>query len=192
MTGTHVPVTGIGYDCHRSWRGGGWSSVASRSRTRIGLLGHSDADVLPMRSSMPCSVRRRSGTSASTSPTPTSAIATPTRSRCCGRRRRAPAAGFAVEHVDATVVIEAPQLPAYPRRDAGRLARRSGSPEHVSVKATRGEGMGFVGRRRERLRWRWRRSIGVALRSRDRREGEARPERGHEQYLPNMCDRFDR
>ena len=50
-------------------------------------------------------------------------------------------------HVDATVVIERPHVA--PARDDIRfsLAQAIGiSPEHVSVKATRGEGMGFVGR----------------------------------------------
>ena len=56
-------------------------------------------------------------------------------------------AGFVTEHVDATVVIERPKLA--PMRDAmrARLAEALGlGLEHVSVKATRGEGMGFVGR----------------------------------------------
>ena len=55
--------------------------------------------------------------------------------------------GFSVVHVDATVVIERPHVA--PVRDDIRfsLAQAIGiSPEHVSVKATRGEGMGFVGR----------------------------------------------
>jgi 2-C-methyl-D-erythritol 2,4-cyclodiphosphate synthase len=55
--------------------------------------------------------------------------------------------GASVVHVDATVLIERPKLA--PVRDEIRfsLAQAIGiSPEHVSVKATRGEGMGFVGR----------------------------------------------
>jgi 2-C-methyl-D-erythritol 2,4-cyclodiphosphate synthase len=55
--------------------------------------------------------------------------------------------GFMIVHVDATVVIERPRMA--PVRDEIRtsLAQALGiSPEHVSVKATRGEGMGFVGR----------------------------------------------
>ena len=54
--------------------------------------------------------------------------------------------GWIIQHVDATVMIERPQLA--PRREeisrslAGALAISIG---HVSVKATRGEGMGFVG-----------------------------------------------
>jgi 2-C-methyl-D-erythritol 2,4-cyclodiphosphate synthase len=56
-------------------------------------------------------------------------------------------AGFATVHVDATVVMERPQLA--PAREAmrTRLADALGLElAHVSVKATRGEGMGFVGR----------------------------------------------
>jgi 2-C-methyl-D-erythritol 2,4-cyclodiphosphate synthase len=55
--------------------------------------------------------------------------------------------GVSIIHVDATVVIERPHVA--PARDDIRmsLAQALGiSIEHVSVKATRGEGMGFVGR----------------------------------------------
>ncbi|MGI8505734.1 MAG: 2-C-methyl-D-erythritol 2,4-cyclodiphosphate synthase [Solirubrobacteraceae bacterium] len=56
-------------------------------------------------------------------------------------------AGFVVGHVDATVVLERPKLA--PVRDQVRatLAQALGLElRHVSVKATRGEGMGWVGR----------------------------------------------
>jgi 2-C-methyl-D-erythritol 2,4-cyclodiphosphate synthase len=55
--------------------------------------------------------------------------------------------GFAIANVDATVVLERPKLAPY--RDAMRatLADALGlPPEAVSVKATTGEGIGFVGR----------------------------------------------
>ncbi len=55
--------------------------------------------------------------------------------------------GFAIGNVDATVVLERPKLA--PHRDAirARLADALGLPaDAVSVKATTGEGMGFVGR----------------------------------------------
>lgn len=55
--------------------------------------------------------------------------------------------GVTILHVDATVIIERPRLA--PVRDQIRrsLGEALGiSPEHVSVKATRGEGLGFVGR----------------------------------------------
>jgi len=60
---------------------------------------------------------------------------------------RVRAAGFAVEHVDTTILLERPKVG--PHRDAIRasLAGRLGlAPEAVNVKATTGEGMGFVGR----------------------------------------------
>ena len=55
--------------------------------------------------------------------------------------------GLAVAHVDATVVMERPKLA--PHRDAIRASLADGlgvAPEHVNVKASTGEGMGFVGR----------------------------------------------
>jgi 2-C-methyl-D-erythritol 2,4-cyclodiphosphate synthase len=55
--------------------------------------------------------------------------------------------GWAIGNVDATVVLERPKLAPY--RDAIRaaLAGALGVPEAaVNVKATTGEGMGFVGR----------------------------------------------
>jgi 2-C-methyl-D-erythritol 2,4-cyclodiphosphate synthase len=55
--------------------------------------------------------------------------------------------GWAVAHVDATVVMERPKLAPY--RDAIRdtLAGVLGlEPRRVNVKASTGEGMGFVGR----------------------------------------------
>ena len=55
--------------------------------------------------------------------------------------------GFAVQHVDATVVIERPAVaPARDRIRASLAGALGIELEHVSVKATRGEGMGFVGR----------------------------------------------
>jgi 2-C-methyl-D-erythritol 2,4-cyclodiphosphate synthase len=55
--------------------------------------------------------------------------------------------GFAVAHVDATVVMERPKLAPY--RDAMRAALADGlgvGLEQVNIKASTGEGMGFVGR----------------------------------------------
>lgn len=55
--------------------------------------------------------------------------------------------GSEVVHVDATVVIERPQLaPAREQIRASLAAVLGLAVEHVSIKATRGEGMGFVGR----------------------------------------------
>jgi 2-C-methyl-D-erythritol 2,4-cyclodiphosphate synthase len=55
--------------------------------------------------------------------------------------------GFAIRHVDATVVLERPKVAPFRDQIRGVLAGAHGlRREHVNVKATRGEGMGFVGR----------------------------------------------
>jgi 2-C-methyl-D-erythritol 2,4-cyclodiphosphate synthase len=56
-------------------------------------------------------------------------------------------AGFRIVHVDATVIIERPHVAPVRERIRAKLAGALGvEVEQVSVKATRGEGMGFVGR----------------------------------------------
>jgi 2-C-methyl-D-erythritol 2,4-cyclodiphosphate synthase len=57
---------------------------------------------------------------------------------------RAGAAGWTIEHIDATVVMERPKLAPHREAIAARLREAVGAS--VSVKATTGEGMGFVGR----------------------------------------------
>ena len=52
--------------------------------------------------------------------------------------------GWSVAHVDATVMLERPKLAPFRAEMATRLAEATGAT--VSVKATTGEGMGFVGR----------------------------------------------
>jgi 2-C-methyl-D-erythritol 2,4-cyclodiphosphate synthase len=52
--------------------------------------------------------------------------------------------GWRVEHVDATVMLERPKLAPHREAIAARLSAAVGAS--VSVKATTGEGMGFVGR----------------------------------------------
>jgi len=55
--------------------------------------------------------------------------------------------GFEVVNVDATVVIERPRLAGFREPIRTALAGAIGiEPGRVNVKATRGEGMGFVGR----------------------------------------------
>ena len=56
------------------------------------------------------------------------------------------AAGYAVGNVDATVVLQRPKLRPYIGAMRDRLAEALGvTAAEVSVKATTGEGMGFVG-----------------------------------------------
>jgi 2-C-methyl-D-erythritol 2,4-cyclodiphosphate synthase len=57
------------------------------------------------------------------------------------------AADCVIEHVDATVVIESPKLLPFKPAMHGRLVAALGvSNPQLNIKATRGEGMGFVGR----------------------------------------------
>ena len=56
---------------------------------------------------------------------------------------RVRAAGYELEHVDATVMLERPKLAPHREAIHASLAAVLGS---VNVKATTGEGMGFVGR----------------------------------------------
>ena len=55
--------------------------------------------------------------------------------------------GLAVAHVDTTVVMERPKLAGHREAIRASLAASLGiEPAHVNVKASTGEGMGFVGR----------------------------------------------
>lgn len=56
-------------------------------------------------------------------------------------------AGFEIVNVDCTIVMETPKLGPHKRAIRARLAATLGLPEaRVNVKATTGEGIGFVGR----------------------------------------------
>ncbi|MGZ4215070.1 MAG: 2-C-methyl-D-erythritol 2,4-cyclodiphosphate synthase [Solirubrobacteraceae bacterium] len=140
--------TGIGYDCHPFAAGkrlviGGVELSAER-----GLAGHSDADVLThaiidallgaagladIGHQFPDTDERYRDADSIDLLRATMALLSEQR--------------LSVVHVDATVMLERPKLA--PARDQIRevLAGAIGiASEHVSVKATRGEGMGFVGR----------------------------------------------
>jgi 2-C-methyl-D-erythritol 2,4-cyclodiphosphate synthase len=141
-------TTGLGYDCHRLTEGrrlvlGGVEIAFDR-----GLDGHSDADVLThaiidamlgaaalgdIGEHFPDTDERYRGAD---SIELLKAVV-----RVLGD------AGVIVRHVDATVVIERPKLAPMREQIRGRLGDALGLPlAHVSVKATRGEGMGFIGR----------------------------------------------
>lgn len=140
--------TGIGYDCHRFAAGrrlvlGGVELAAER-----GLAGHSDADVVthaiidallgaaalgdigqhfPDRDE-----RYRDARSIELLRATVELLAS---------------AGFAVQNIDVTAIIEQPQIAPAREEMRSTLAAALGVPaERVGVKATRGEGMGFVGR----------------------------------------------
>ncbi len=141
-------TTGIGYDCHRFVPGRRLVLGGVEIEHDQGLHGHSDADVLTHAIIDALLGAAALGDIGQHFPD------TDERYRDADSLhllresvRMLGSAGFAVRHVDATVVLERPKLA--PVRDeiratlAGALGLDAG---HVSVKATRGEGMGFVGR----------------------------------------------
>ena len=57
------------------------------------------------------------------------------------------ASGATIRHIDATVLLEEPKLGSHKDEIRGKLSAVHGlALAHVNVKATRGEGMGFIGR----------------------------------------------
>jgi 2-C-methyl-D-erythritol 2,4-cyclodiphosphate synthase len=143
-----VIATGIGYDCHRLAEGRRLVLGGVELEHDRGLAGHSDADVLThavidallgaaalgdIGEHFPDTDERYRGADSLEL----------LRAAVAMLRDR----GVAVEHVDATVVIERPKLAPHRDRMRANLADAIGiAVDHVSVKATRGEGMGFVGR----------------------------------------------
>jgi 2-C-methyl-D-erythritol 2,4-cyclodiphosphate synthase len=140
--------TGLGYDCHRLLAGrplilGGVELPADR-----GLDGHSDADALThavidallgaaalgdIGMHFPDSDERWRG--ADSIELLRAAVA------------RVRERGYRIVNVDATIVMEAPKLGPARERMRDRLADAlSLAPGEVNVKATTGEGIGFVGR----------------------------------------------
>ena len=141
-------TTGLGYDCHRLVAGRPLVIGGVRIEHDRGLDGHSDADVLTHAVIDAllgaCGLGDIGEHFPDTDPAyegaDSIALLRETVAILAG-------AGFSPVHVDATVVLERPKLA--PAREAirTRLGEALGlDVSHVSVKATRGEGMGFVGR----------------------------------------------
>ena len=140
--------TGLGYDCHRFAEGRRLVLGGVELEHDRGLAGHSDADVLThaiidallgaaalgdIGEHFPDTDERYRDVDSLDLLRTTVAMLS--------------ARGVSVVHVDATVVIERPHVAPVREQIRATLAGVIGiSLEHVSVKATRGEGMGFVGR----------------------------------------------
>ncbi len=141
-------ATGIGYDCHPFASGRRLVLGGVELPSDQGLAGHSDADVLThaiidallgaaalgdIGKHFPDSDERYRDADSLGLLQETVALLAHN--------------GYAIVHVDATVVIEHPRLAELREKICTSLAGAIGiSIAHVSVKATRGEGMGFVGR----------------------------------------------
>jgi 2-C-methyl-D-erythritol 2,4-cyclodiphosphate synthase len=141
-------TTGLGYDCHRFAEDRKLILGGVEVPYERGLEGHSDADVLTHAIIDAMLGAAALGDIGEHFPD------TDERYRdadSLGLLRAAVAlladAGFSLKHVDATVALERPRLAPVREQIREALAGATGlSLEHVSVKATRGEGMGFVGR----------------------------------------------
>ena len=136
--------SGIGIDSHRFAEGRRLVLGGVEIPYELGLAGHSDADVLAH--AIADALLGAAGLGdigqhfPDTDPAFAGADSMGLLAEVVARVR---AAGFQPVHVDATVMLERPKLA--PHRDAIQtsLAAVLGS---VNVKATTGEGMGFVGR----------------------------------------------
>jgi 2-C-methyl-D-erythritol 2,4-cyclodiphosphate synthase len=140
--------TGIGYDCHRLVAGRRLVLGGVELEHELGLDGHSDADVLThaIIDAMlgACALGDIGQHFPDTDPRYRDADSIDLLRAAVALLREA---GYAPRHVDATVMLERPKLAPARDRMRARLADALGLElRHVSVKATRGEGMGFVGR----------------------------------------------
>ncbi|WP_249010192.1 2-C-methyl-D-erythritol 2,4-cyclodiphosphate synthase [Conexibacter sp. DBS9H8] len=140
--------TGIGYDCHRFCDGrplviGGVVIPSDR-----GLLGHSDADVLIHAVIDALLGAAGLGDIGEHFPDTDPAYAgADSMDLLTATRTLLEREGVRILHVDSTVVLEAPKLAAYKAAMRERIADGLGvGVGDVNVKATRGEGMGFIGR----------------------------------------------
>ncbi|HEY2437391.1 MAG TPA: 2-C-methyl-D-erythritol 2,4-cyclodiphosphate synthase [Solirubrobacteraceae bacterium] len=140
--------TGIGYDCHRLVAGRRLVLGGLELQSECGLEGHSDADVLThavidallgaaalgdIGQHFPDTDERYRDASSIELLLETVAL-------LVGH-------GYGIENVDTTIMLERPHLAAVREQICASLAEALGLPAgRVSVKATRGEGMGFVGR----------------------------------------------
>lgn len=141
-------ATGLGYDVHQLAAGRPLIIGGVQVPHTHGLLGHSDADVLThaiidallgaaalgdIGEHFPDTDERYRD--ADSIELLTAAVALLASARC------------QIQHVDATVVIERPKLLAFKPAMHQRLVQALGiSDAQLNLKATRGEGLGFVGR----------------------------------------------
>jgi 2-C-methyl-D-erythritol 2,4-cyclodiphosphate synthase len=141
-------TTGIGYDCHRLVAGRRLVLGGVEIPSELGLEGHSDADVLTH-----AIIDALLGAASlgdigehfpDTDPQYRDSNSIELLERVAAMLRERE---FGIVHVDATVMIEEPKIS--PVRDEMRSALAAAlgiEGDRMSVKATRGEGMGFVGR----------------------------------------------
>jgi 2-C-methyl-D-erythritol 2,4-cyclodiphosphate synthase len=141
-------LTGIGYDRHRLSPGRRLVLGGIEIEHERGLEGHSDADVLTHAIIDALLGATALGDIGQHFPDSDQRYRDANSLELLSATARLVAdAGCTIVHVDSTVMIERPAVAPYRERIRAALAGALDlAVEHVSVKATRGEGMGFVGR----------------------------------------------
>lgn len=138
---------GQGFDAHRLVAGRKLILGGVEIPSETGALGHSDADVLAHAVSDAllgaCALGDLGGHFPDTDARWKDANSMELLGHCAAEVRRA---GFRIENVDATIVLQQPRLAAHVTRMREGIAQRLGlSMAQVSVKAKTSEGMGYTG-----------------------------------------------
>lgn len=138
---------GHGFDAHRLVDGRSMILGGVRVPFERGVLGHSDGDVLAHAIADAVLGAAALGDLGShfpdTDPQWKDANSLQMLAHCAAVVRRA---GFTIENVDATVVVERPKLAPFIERMRENIAGHLGLPiDRVSIKAKSSEGMGYTG-----------------------------------------------
>lgn len=139
---------GHGYDVHRLVPGRKLVLGGVTIPWELGLLGHSDADVL-LHAAMDALLGAAGlGDIGRHFPDTDPAYAGADSMALLAQvREKLDQAGYAVSNLDCTIVAQRPKLLPYLAQMRARLAEGCGlAPERVNVKATTEEGLGFTGR----------------------------------------------
>lgn len=138
---------GIGYDVHRLAANRNLILGGVAIPYELGLLGHSDADVLTHAICDAILGAAGLGDIGQHFPDADPAYAGINSLILLDKVKGLISAGYAIQNVDSTVVAQRPKLAPYIPAIRQRLAETLGiSSDQVNVKATTSEGLGFIGK----------------------------------------------
>lgn len=137
---------GIGYDIHRLGENRKLILGGVTIPYELGLIGHSDADVLTHAICEAMLGAAGLGDIGHHFPDTDAAYAGIDSLILLGRVKALISADYAIQNVDSTVIMQRPRLAPYIPAMRQRLAETLGvSSNRVNVKATTSEGLGFIG-----------------------------------------------